>query len=51
MNYMSCECFIVNGANLNEKTDSWSYACCLIELFGGAVPWSGLDEVEIGRYV
>jgi serine/threonine protein kinase len=45
------ELFIVNAANITEKTDIWSLGCVFIELFGSMIPWARMDDVAIGKRV
>lgn len=35
--YMAPEAFVAHGC-ITEKSDIWSLACCLIEIFGGPIP-------------
>ncbi|KAF7456437.1 Tyrosine kinase-like (TKL) protein [Cryptosporidium felis] len=45
--YMAPECFYV-GKPINEKSDVWAIACCLLEIFGAPIPffdYSSNDEV------
>ncbi|OII77311.1 protein kinase domain-containing protein [Cryptosporidium andersoni] len=36
--YMAPECFYT-GKIINEKSDIWGAACCLLEIFGGPIPY------------
>lgn len=45
--YMAPECFYI-GRSIDEKSDIWAIACCLLEIFGGPIPFfdcSSNDEV------
>ncbi|PFH31836.1 hypothetical protein BESB_023280 [Besnoitia besnoiti] len=43
--YMAPECFAV-GALIDEKADIWGLACCLIEIFGGPIPFEEIHSNE-----
>ncbi|OII74882.1 protein kinase domain-containing protein [Cryptosporidium ubiquitum] len=36
--YMAPECFYI-GKSIDEKSDVWAIACCLLEIFGGPIPF------------
>ncbi|KAJ1607458.1 protein kinase [Cryptosporidium canis] len=45
--YMAPECFYI-GRSIDEKSDIWAIGCCLLEIFGGPIPFfdcSSNDEV------
>lgn len=45
--YMAPECFYI-GRSIDEKSDIWAIACCLLEIFGGPIPFfdcSSNDDV------
>ncbi|POM83428.1 Protein kinase domain protein [Cryptosporidium meleagridis] len=45
--YMAPECFYI-GKSIDEKSDIWAIACCLLEIFGGPIPffeYSSNEEV------
>ncbi|KAH8582577.1 Tyrosine kinase-like [Cryptosporidium sp. chipmunk genotype I] len=45
--YMAPECFYI-GRSIDEKSDIWAVACCLLEIFGGPIPffeYSSNEEV------
>ncbi|KAF8821588.1 Tyrosine kinase-like (TKL) protein [Cardiosporidium cionae] len=44
--YMAPECFYL-GNSINEKADIWSVACCLIEIFGGPVPFQDIRTNKV----
>ncbi|CRG98514.1 LOW QUALITY PROTEIN: protein kinase, putative [Plasmodium relictum] len=43
--YMAPECFIDKNI-INEKADIWGLACCLIEIFGGLIPFQHIKQKE-----
>ncbi|KAH7650486.1 kinase domain [Cryptosporidium bovis] len=36
--YMAPECFFI-GKSIDEKSDVWAIACCLLEIFGAPIPF------------
>eukprot|EP00928_Gymnodinium_smaydae_P060959 TRINITY_DN4495_c0_g1_i1.p1 TRINITY_DN4495_c0_g1~~TRINITY_DN4495_c0_g1_i1.p1 ORF type:complete len:812 (-),score=98.50 TRINITY_DN4495_c0_g1_i1:114-2396(-) len=42
--YMAPECFYP-GAIATEKVDIWSLACCIIEIFGGPLPYEDIPQM------
>ncbi|KAH0476811.1 MAG: uncharacterized protein KVP18_000304 [Porospora cf. gigantea A] len=42
---MAPECFTERG-RINEKSDIWSVACCLVEIFGGPIPFEKHVEMS-----
>ncbi|CAA9986256.1 protein kinase, putative [Plasmodium knowlesi strain H] len=43
--YMAPECFI-EGNSINEKSDIWGLACCLIEIFANQIPFQHIKHKE-----
>ncbi|CRG93074.1 protein kinase, putative [Plasmodium gallinaceum] len=43
--YMAPECFIDKNI-ITEKADIWGLACCLIEIFGGLIPFQHIKQKE-----
>nr|PIL98599.1 Tyrosine kinase-like (TKL) protein [Toxoplasma gondii COUG] len=41
--YMAPECF-ATGTLIDEKADIWGLACCLIEIFGGPIPFEEIHS-------
>lgn len=41
--YISPESLRV-GSFINDKTDIWSIGCCIIEIFGGGIPYSNSND-------
>lgn len=41
--YISPESLRV-GSFINDKTDIWSIGCCIIEIFGGGIPYSKFND-------
>lgn len=42
--YMAPECFR-NGSIITEKVDIWSLGCCLVEIFGGPLPYEHFPQM------
>lgn len=42
--YMAPECFIPCGS-ITEKVDIWSLGCCLVEVFGGPLPYEEIPQM------
>ncbi|CEM23193.1 unnamed protein product [Vitrella brassicaformis CCMP3155] len=42
--YMAPESYM-KGGTIDEKADIWGLGCCLIELFGGPIPYEELDKM------
>lgn len=43
--YMAPECFQVDGY-ITEKVDIWSLGCCLVEIFGGPLPYEHARQMS-----
>uniref|UniRef100_A0A0G4HRZ0 Protein kinase domain-containing protein n=1 Tax=Chromera velia CCMP2878 TaxID=1169474 RepID=A0A0G4HRZ0_9ALVE len=43
--YMAPELFQTEEKHLNEKVDIWALACIFIEIFGGPLPYEGIDQL------
>lgn len=43
--YMAPECF-ATGGQITEKVDIWSLGCCIIEVFGGPLPYEEVPQME-----
>ncbi|GAW79020.1 protein kinase [Plasmodium gonderi] len=43
--YMAPECFI-EGNSIDEKSDIWGLACCLIEIFASQIPFQHIKQKE-----
>ncbi|KJP85640.1 TKL protein kinase [Plasmodium fragile] len=43
--YMAPECFIEENS-INEKSDIWGLACCLIEIFANQIPFQHIKHKE-----
>ncbi|KAI4841320.1 protein kinase [Plasmodium brasilianum] len=43
--YMAPECFIEDNT-INEKSDIWGLACCLIEIFARQIPFQHIKQKE-----
>jgi len=43
--YMAPECFVPGGA-ITEKVDIWSLGCCLVEVFGGPLPYEDMPSMQ-----
>ena len=47
-NYMAPEAFNQESfGNLSTKSDVWSFACCIVEMVSGRMPWSGTNMAAI----
>lgn len=44
--YMAPECFAQGGGVITEKVDVWSLGCCLVEVFGGPLPYEDLPSMQ-----
>lgn len=42
--YMAPECFLVGG-HVTEKVDVWGLGCCLVEVFGGPLPYEDIPQM------
>lgn len=42
--YMAPECF-QSGAYITEKVDIWSFGCCIVEVFGGPLPYEEIPQM------
>jgi len=42
--YMAPECF--SNGPITEKVDIWSLGCCIIEVFGGPLPYEDIPQME-----
>jgi len=43
--YMAPECFCTGGY-VTEKVDIWSLGCCLVEIFGGPLPYEDVPQMN-----
>lgn len=43
--YMAPECFQA-GSYITEKVDIWSLGCCLVEVFGGPLPYEDVPQMS-----
>eukprot|EP00929_Paragymnodinium_shiwhaense_P119047 TRINITY_DN90937_c0_g1_i1.p1 TRINITY_DN90937_c0_g1~~TRINITY_DN90937_c0_g1_i1.p1 ORF type:complete len:739 (-),score=133.91 TRINITY_DN90937_c0_g1_i1:109-2325(-) len=43
--YMAPECFRAGGF-VTEKVDIWSLGCCLVEIFGGPLPYEDVPQMS-----
>ena len=47
-NYMSPEAFDEESyGTLTTKSDVWSFACCIVEMVSGCMPWLGINMAAI----
>lgn len=47
-NYMSPESFDPETfGKISTKSDAWSFACCIVEMVSGSVPWAGTSMSAI----
>jgi E3 ubiquitin-protein ligase KEG len=43
--------FWEDAIGISVESDAWSFGCTLVEMCTGSIPWTGLSEEEIYRFV